>query len=199
MADEQMLQGLGSIQPSETSAMGLSLRKILREPLTREHVVRVLAELRSDGPRGAAIVGGALIEDALQRLLLVNLPNLSTNGDREGVFGRSGPLATFSAKISVGYGLGLFGPMTRQDLNLVRDIRNFFAHAKIAADFNTPAVASACERFHCLDGPIKSTFAAQPRRRYTSAVKLLALGLLIETQDGLGRERTAASAERSLP
>jgi hypothetical protein len=61
--------------------------------------------------------------------------------------GNDGPLGTFSAKIWLGYGLELYGPKTRHDLE--SHIRNAFAHTKKAITFESPAVENKCSGFHC--------------------------------------------------
>jgi hypothetical protein len=47
-----------------------------------------------------------------------------------------GPIGTFSAKILAGYAFGIYDESIRKNLDVVRQIRNGFAHSKTMIDFN---------------------------------------------------------------
>jgi DNA-binding MltR family transcriptional regulator len=48
-----------------------------------------------------------------------------------------GPLSEFSARIKVGFAMYLFGRETRDDLEIIRRIRNLFAHQSTVLTFAT--------------------------------------------------------------
>jgi len=54
--------------------------------------------------------------------------------------GDNGPLNSFSSKIIVGYALGIYDEGMRNDLNIVRNIRNVFAHSKRLIQFDHPLI-----------------------------------------------------------
>jgi DNA-binding MltR family transcriptional regulator len=56
----------------------------------------------------------------------------------------SGPLNTFSAKIKIGHALGIYPKVARDELDMVRHIRNTFAHSWERVNFQTPAIVDAC-------------------------------------------------------
>jgi hypothetical protein len=80
--------------------------------------------------RSAGIVGGAFVEDGLADVLKACWR--ATGGREypesveEAAFG--GPLFSFAAKIIVARLTGVIGPRTYDDLNVIKDIRNGFAH-----------------------------------------------------------------------
>jgi hypothetical protein len=76
--------------------------------------------------RAIAILGGTFLEMALEHILRAYLPD----GEKEvnGLFEQNGPMATFSNKISLCFCLGLIDEVIKDDLTLVRKIRNKFAH-----------------------------------------------------------------------
>jgi DNA-binding MltR family transcriptional regulator len=79
----------------------------------------------SEEQRGRAIVARSFFEVLMGRFLKAFLLESSTSeellyGDR--------PLATFSAKISLCFTLGLISARERDSLNLIRKISNFLAH-----------------------------------------------------------------------
>lgn len=115
-------------------------------------ILEVLKELHEGSDRAAAVVGGALIEEILSRMLRDFL-----RGDKkelDEMFGISSPLGTFSAKIKAGYFLGRYDSVIRKDLDYVRKIRNEFAH-ELSATFEAQKVRSLCfnlelvERYSC--------------------------------------------------
>jgi len=54
----------------------------------------------------------------------------------DGLFGGDAPLATFSSKIKLAFALGLITRKTRRQLDVIRQLRNDFAHARGALDFD---------------------------------------------------------------
>src|ERR1017187_321469 len=50
--------------------------------------------------------------------------------------GDNGALGTFHKKIQMGYALRIYNEETRQNLDIVRAVRNAFAHTKVLIDFN---------------------------------------------------------------
>ena len=94
------------------------------------------------------------------------------------LFGPMKPLSTFSAKIRMGFALKLYGERTFDDLELLRKLRNLFAHGKLAIDFNTPEVKSAIHQFHC-----HSRGERDPRKRFYSVTTLLLSHLNLRRRD----------------
>jgi hypothetical protein len=86
----------------------------------------VIHEIVGGSDRVAAIVGGSLVEEMLTRALRAFLRQDAVA--LKEAFDFNGPLGTFSAKISMGYVLGLYGKEVRRDLDLLRKVRNDFAH-----------------------------------------------------------------------
>ena len=66
--------------------------------------------------------------------------------DENDLFSKAGPLATLSAMIDMGYALGLISKEVRDELHLIREIRNAFAHTIGVIDFAMPEVANVCKR-----------------------------------------------------
>ncbi|WP_291131178.1 MltR family transcriptional regulator [Flavobacterium sp. UBA7682] len=79
--------------------------------------------------RSIAIVGATYLEMILDHILLAFFPE----DDKEvlRLLDYNGPLGNFSNKISMCYCLGLIDKTIRDDLTLVRKIRNKFAHEMV--------------------------------------------------------------------
>jgi len=93
-----------------------------------ESVPHFVASLVVEGSeRSAVIVGAAQLDDSLERLLLKVLKPQSHKNDR--LFGVNGPLRDTYPKINLAYRLGIIDDDVEQALQLVRKIRNDFAHS----------------------------------------------------------------------
>jgi hypothetical protein len=96
-------------------------------------------------PIVAAILGQAMVEIELDRYLRRKMTRKEDDVWTELVDDR-GPFATFSAKITAGYALGLYDEYTREYLDQIRRIRNAFAHSKTVIDFDNDLVAKEIRR-----------------------------------------------------
>jgi hypothetical protein len=86
-----------------------------------------LVTLGREGERSAVVLGAERINVALEVLLKSFLrPPLTKN---DALFASDGALSTFSRKIELAYRLGLIDLRFKQALDIVRKLRNDFAHA----------------------------------------------------------------------
>jgi hypothetical protein len=79
-----------------------------------------------DSPRGIGIVGGSLVEARLKEKILFHLRNDGSKEDKaflSNFLKGYAPLASFSAKIKIGYLLRFYGRRVRKELDTIRDIR----------------------------------------------------------------------------
>src|SRR5215472_17936718 len=132
-------------------------------------------------PRAAAIVGVTFVEDALRWAIGAYLrPDLTPEED-EALFDREGaPLSTFHSKVIMGYSLGLFGPVTRDDLMCLKRIRNAFAHSPRSITFDTPEIVKECCRLKYLERKIMrvaSQSINNSRDKFKAVVRLFILDL----------------------
>lgn len=84
--------------------------------------------LASEGERSLVIGGAARIDVAVERLLKAVMSR-APRGKDDNLFHPDRPLGTFSAKINLAYRLGLLDDNIEHALQMVRKIRNDFAHA----------------------------------------------------------------------
>jgi hypothetical protein len=126
-----------------------------------------------------AMMGAGLIEKALEVAILSRLIPMG-NEDRERLFSydRRGPLCDLSARIRMGFAMGLYGPDTFGDLTKIREVRNAFAHSLWYIRFVTGEVASMC-KFHTTKRMTIAEGApdAEPRTRYVWATTFIARAL----------------------
>ena len=96
---------------------------------------------------------GSFLEANLERLLFGQMRSDLNSKDRRQLFEYEGAVGTFSSKIVVAYAFKLIGPDTRSDLDLVRLLRNEFAHSRIPFKFTTKEVRAVCDKFKIVDLP----------------------------------------------
>jgi hypothetical protein len=98
--------------------------------------------LSSESDRGCALFAAAYLDSSLSDLLFVSLvPNNKIEVD---LFKGTAPLATFSSRIKMAYYLGLISQPCRRDLDIIRGIRNDFAHKLEIGSFEVQAVQDRC-------------------------------------------------------
>jgi len=109
------------------------------EPIEQHHeVARMLLE-QQESDRGCVIFCAAMLEDELESLLRANCLKAANVVKKvvDPLFQGYAPLSTFSAKIQVSYALGLIPEHVYKPLNLIRKLRNDFAHEKSAVSFQS--------------------------------------------------------------
>jgi hypothetical protein len=172
-----------------------ALKKYSRGEITSADFFVVEREMHGDSDRAAAVVLGTFTEDALRRLIARKLrPDLNST-DRKLLFGFEGVAGTFAAKIALAYAMALIGPETRRDLDLIRLLRNDFAHSQKPIKFNVPEVAAVCAELRCPDwqgvtvalGPLDIAAVRAwigdtnpPRDRYITACRTLSNRMLVQ-------------------
>jgi hypothetical protein len=134
-------------------------------PHSPEAVKTYVEELKKQTDRGAGIVASAVVEEALEFTIKRRLIELS-NTRADLLFGRMRPLSSFSAKIELGFALGLYDDKLRHPLNMIRDVRNEFAHNMDATSFDHPDVAKLIDDLRALTPePARQTLFQQKSRR----------------------------------
>ena len=145
-----------------------------------EDLARFVDELKRETDRGLPLVGAALIDEKLiETLESFSCPNRPISKLlKEG----TAPLGTFSSRTELCYTLGLIDEFEYQEINLVRKVRNEFAHAKHGTSFKTERIVGLCSSLKS-DLPEGENYpTSDPRFRFTNAVVCLALRLYYRPQ-----------------
>ena len=83
------------------------LKELRKRTLTHTDFDKLWTELVAErNDRGAALIGGSLVENTLRRVIIRQLVDLNET-ERDSLFGRDAPLSSFSDLIRIGYGFGL--------------------------------------------------------------------------------------------
>jgi hypothetical protein len=96
------------------------------------------AEIDTSTDRAAAIVSAAFLDDRLAAALKARLHHNKNITDK--MFDPSGPLGSFSAKIDLAFLIGMFTKDSIDDLHIIRNVRNEFAHKLKTKTFNSQRI-----------------------------------------------------------
>ncbi|SFW74482.1 MltR family transcriptional regulator [Luteibacter sp. UNCMF366Tsu5.1] len=99
---------------------------------------RFLRRAKDQDDRALVLSLGAFLEDTLGRLLMAYFRDCKATKDL--VEGFNAPLGTFSARIKAGYAFGLLTIEQYKDLDLLRKVRNAFAHDWKGVDLDRPDI-----------------------------------------------------------
>jgi DNA-binding MltR family transcriptional regulator len=120
----------------------------------------VIRELRTKSQAGTVLVSAAVIDDSLQKLLLTKMRTLSNN---KAIRIFKGPLRSFTAKIDVAYAFELIDDELYDDLTIIRDIRNEFAHSVTETDFDRREIVELIQKFKGRDASVDAFSFFQQR------------------------------------
>jgi hypothetical protein len=97
---------------------------------------------------GYAILAAAIVEEELERLLLAYLKLDAAGLAKWWWFDDYKPYNSFTGKIRGAYEhYGLIDGETHNDLLVINNIRNAFAHTRERLDFDAPAIKALAEQF----------------------------------------------------
>jgi hypothetical protein len=133
-----------------------------------EDVIDFRRVITKETDRGCALFATSYLDKALSDLLYCVLAyDKRIEND---LFEGNAPLASFSARIKMAFYLGKISKVERRDLDLLRKIRNEFAHSANAIGFENEKIKIQCGKllfsYHDKDH--------RPRGHFTAAV----LGIL---------------------
>jgi hypothetical protein len=109
--------------------------------------IAAISEMESLPDRAAGIVGATILESRLGDRLKRDTADFTINGKftlHQRMFNHSGPLGSFSAQIHLGFMLRIYDEQAWRDLDIIRGIRNDFAHRAGVGSFDTGSVRDRC-------------------------------------------------------
>jgi hypothetical protein len=125
------------------------IRDLIRAAPSLEEANKAWEEIRTGTPRAAATVAASIVHNAISWALRMRCWEEPPFKFDE-LLDPPGPLSSFYSCIDMAFALGVFGPVFRGDLHVVRRIRNGFAHAQVPVTFDTPHVVGEIVQFKYL-------------------------------------------------
>ncbi|MET3299059.1 DUF4145 domain-containing protein [Bradyrhizobium diazoefficiens] len=128
-----------------------ALKALGRAKANQTHHVAFQKELDAMGnDRGYCLLVVSTLENNLDEVIDRHVADFNKE-DYDAFFDGNGAAGSLSRKISLLQALKVIGPVTRRNLNIVREIRNAFAHGKIPITFETPEVKALCEELRLIN------------------------------------------------
>ena len=132
--------------------------------------------LNKESDRGAVLISTGFLEQQLKDVLLAFM--LSVPQSEDLVEGHNAPLGTFSSRITTCYVLGLISDNEHHDLNLLRRIRNDFAH-DIHTSFETQSIIDRCKELQHKAHDYDSETLGEVRVGASGQFRSAAVGLIM--------------------
>jgi DNA-binding MltR family transcriptional regulator len=177
--------------------------------VTSPEDMAVLAEINQGASdRALGIIAASVVEIHLTKLIKDAFIMETTIKDKQTVRGQmfhsSGPLGAFSNKIRLAYLMGLISPGFFKDLEIMKEIRNRFAHYTEIGSFDHEEISSRCANFRLVDryvtdppngvhGDPSALFGLQspgagerlkkPKDRYALSAQVFSIGIQHATVD----------------
>ena len=134
-----------------------------------------LREFNRDSEKGAVLSAGAYLDQRLVEIL--NSFFVDSKESNELLLGFNAPIGTFSARIKATYSLGLIQQNEYEELNIIRKVRNEFAHSWKKVSFTDNKIKDLCGSLPWV-GPEELEESSEPRARFTFLVSILLADLL---------------------
>ena len=161
----------------------LRCMKLSNRELEESDLEGLTKEVLHTSDRTAAIVLTAWVERELEQWIVTVLPRNDPKTIKK-LQGRDGALSSFYGKIHLGFALGVYDEVTRDNLDIIRGVRNEFAHAAQPISFETDEISSEVAKLKSVprgDSSCPEVAAlSEPRRRFTSACAALVVRSRLE-------------------
>jgi len=122
---------------------------------------KMIAAFKSESDRGAAVLAGGHVDNGLAMYLKWRVRNKEVSGE---VFGGFGPLSSFHQRIVCAYAFGFIEKSDYEDLMLIKDIRNHFAHHPFDTTFSTDYVGERVKKLSTVDLGVAATASTAAER-----------------------------------
>ena len=136
--------------------------------------------LQSESDRGAVLVTASMLDDILKQLLLARL--LDGDHSKKLFAGPNAPLGTFSSRIIAARAVGVISEQWKKELNLLRKIRNDFAHS-VSASLEDVSTLDKCNALTLCTDEVATT-AEGARTKYWMSATAIILNSLNYLQEG---------------
>jgi DNA-binding MltR family transcriptional regulator len=158
-------------EEEEFKSLMNSIAKLLlpEEALSEaENYLNIRIELQKESERGSVLLAASYLENLLEEVLRKKL--IGNKKHLDDLFDYSGPLGTFSSRISIAYSMGILLDDEFNDLSIIRKIRNDFSHKPTIIKFSDQKISSLCDKLKCI---IRENLDS-PNKKFITSVAYLA-------------------------
>ena len=119
------------------------MTKNQKEPINSSALRKATSAFTKQTDRGTAIIATAWIDDALEASLRAFFRRDKEVAEK--MLQPDGPLGSFSSRIKMAYLLGIITSSLMSDLEIIRGIRNDFAHLRLDVRFTDQSIRDRCK------------------------------------------------------
>ncbi|MEM6812240.1 MAG: hypothetical protein AAF549_07215 [Pseudomonadota bacterium] len=148
-------------------------------PHLMDHL-RYFEVLSEESDRGAILITASMLDETLKKLLLARF--VEGESLNKLLNGFNAPIGTFSARIKAARAIGVISEEWQRELNILRNIRNEFAHSITTKLDDQPIVDRCNELQLCL--PDKASDALTARQKYWMSASVILLESLDKLHKG---------------
>ena len=134
-------------------------------------IMKIRFSLNKESDRGCSLLSVSFLDLQIEKVLKKKLIGNKKHLDK--VFDFNGALGTLSNKLDLSYSLGIISKTEYDDINIIRKIRNDFAHSYDDIDFDSPKIVSLINNLNLNPRP---NFATN-RQKFTSTLFFI-IGIL---------------------
>ncbi len=165
------------------------------DPKSFADLGQTLSLLNDESTRGGVLLGAAILDDCLRKLL----HNFMIASEKEvNKLLHNGPLGTFSARCLAAYCLGLISIDEFHDIELIREVRNSFAHDLMEANLENSAIKANCTKL--MSGRAISDWSSMPSGdRLMIATAIMASKLALRALQIERQQQTQPFADVAKP
>ena len=118
------------------------MAKKQKDPVNYSALRQAVSTFTKQSDRGTALIAAAWVDDALSECLRASFRQEKETADK--LLEPDRPLGTFSSRIKLAYLLGIIISSLRSDLDLIKSIRNDFAHLRQSMRFSVQSITDRC-------------------------------------------------------
>ena len=144
-----------------------------------EEIERFFSQFHKETDRGAALSAGAMLEDRLGDILKSFL--IVSEQSEKLLKGMNAPFGTLSSRISGCYALGLIEQHEYNEMEIIRKIRNKFAHNWDNVSFTTDSIKDLTNNLPWR-GPMEYEVTSGTKDRFCTAMSMLMVDLVWRTR-----------------
>lgn len=139
-------------QPKHT-VEEIALQNLFRARHAADDIPQIVTEIEGTSDRAACLILCSIVERELENLLIKKIWKDTPISEprMKKIFDRDGALSTFSGNINFAFALHLFASHTKNDLDVIRRIRNLFAHSALPITFQHSKIAKEATKLRPVD------------------------------------------------
>lgn len=134
-----------------------------------DKLTKAAAEIFKAPDHASVLISVAWLDYAIKSIIKMRFRSDLSASENSLIFENNGPISNLWSRVHLAYSLGIIGPITRNNILKLNDIRNVFAHATDFINFKTLEIDLACKDLIVQDNMVKFIFPSSRKHEISSA------------------------------